>query len=265
MTETATSDIPTARRDFEEGLRQSRKELPGKLALTVVLAVVAPWVIKVTSFPAIVIWAVVVFFGIGAAADVISIVLSKRALRNIHLLETCAQPLGEAAPRSARILGENAPVALPSVAAGSVAQTVTDMMQAYSLDAVEHAALAFGIQLDFSVASVEQVERILATLHRSLSSGSTARALSRGPDHQTIDQMTKMYGGYVGEVLRCEAGGEWFFDEEITPGSRVIGLRKDGRRVWPPSKVSKRILEGEVDNVWVYINVVLKEKWRAIG
>jgi len=265
VTENSTPDVQPAQYDFEEALRLSRKELPGKLAVTIFLALIAPWVIKVTSLPAVVIWIVVAFFGVGAAADITSIVLSKRALRHIHFVQTCAQPPETTEPQSAAPQEKLASATLPSIELRSGSYTVTEMMEAYSLDAVDHAARTFGIHLDFSIASVEQVERILATLHLSLSRGIIARVFSRGPDQQTIDQMTKMYGGYVGEVLRREAGGEWFIDEEISPGGRVIGLRKNGWRVRPPSRVSRRILEGEMDNVWVYFNVILKEKWRLAG
>jgi hypothetical protein len=42
--------------------------------------------------------------------------------------------------------------------------TVNDMMEAYALDAVDHAKQAFGRDLDFSPASVQQVEEILRSL-----------------------------------------------------------------------------------------------------
>lgn len=140
--------------------------------------------------------------------------------------------------------------------------TVRDMMEAYALDAVDHARSALGIELDFSPGSVRLVERVLKTMHdETKPKGLLGKLFSKGPSPEQLDVFTKMYGGYVGEVLRREAGGEWFLDTEVMPGNRVIGLKKDDRRIWPPAKVGKRLMNGDEDNVWVYFQVILKEKW----
>ncbi len=135
--------------------------------------------------------------------------------------------------------------------------TVNEMMEAYAQDAVDHAKLAMGITLDFSVESVRSVETILSRLYEARPKGFVARLLRRGPSEEDIYMLAKMYGGYIGEVLRRHSGGEWFFDTEVVPGSTVIGLRKEDERVWPPAKVAKRLTDGPEDNVWVYIQVLL--------
>ena len=68
-----------------------------------------------------------------------------------------------------------------------------------------------------------------------------------------------MYGGYVGEVVRRAAGGEWDIDKEIVRGQDTLCLRKGNKRIWPASKVHKRLVNGPEDNVWHYTQVILKD------
>ncbi len=143
--------------------------------------------------------------------------------------------------------------------------TVNDMMEAYALDAVDHAKQAMGVTLDFSVESVRHVESILSTMYEARPKGLVAKLLRRSPSQQAVETFVKMYGGYVGEVLRRTAGGEWFFDTEIMPGSRVIGLRHGESKVWPPAKVFKRLTNGPEDNVWHYFQVITERDWRTSG
>lgn len=87
--------------------------------------------------------------------------------------------------------------------------TVADMMAAYAEDAVDHAKSAGGVTLDYSPASVEAVEAVLTKLHEALPKGFLARLFGRGPSPAEVATVSKMYGGYVGEVLRRARGGEW--------------------------------------------------------
>ena len=131
--------------------------------------------------------------------------------------------------------------------------TVADMMEAYSLDAVDHAA-SCGVTLDYSPESVQRVEEILTALADAL-------AVDR-PSDEDIWTMCKAYGGYVGEVLRRTGGGEWAFDVETEPGSKLICLRKGERCIWPPVKVYKRLMSGAEDNVWRYFQALVDEYWK---
>jgi hypothetical protein len=133
------------------------------------------------------------------------------------------------------------------------------MMAAYALDAVEHARTAFQRELDFSGDSVRHVEEILSAMHDAMPRGFLSRLFGRGPSQEDVWSFSKIYGGYIGEVLRRAGGGEWFLDEEILPGQRSLALRKGDRRLWPPFKVGKRLTNGAEDNVWHYFQVVAKE------
>ncbi len=135
--------------------------------------------------------------------------------------------------------------------------TVTDMMVAYAQDAVDHAQLSLGVVLDYSLGSVKSVEDILEKLHAALPRSFRGKLYGKGPTQQDIDKVCKMYGGYIGEVFRRAGGGEWFLDTEIVHGWNTIGLRKGDQRIWPVSKVQKRITNGSEDNVWAYCQVAI--------
>jgi hypothetical protein len=122
------------------------------------------------------------------------------------------------------------------------------MMVAYAQDAVEHARASSGVALDYSFGSLEDVENILEKLHRSL----PPEPSGERPTQKDIDTVSKMYGGYIGEVFRKVGGGEWQDD---------ASLRKGDLRIWPASKAYKRITNGSEDNVWVYSQVVMKD-WK---
>lgn len=139
--------------------------------------------------------------------------------------------------------------------------TITDMMVAYAQDAVDHAQSSSGVSLDYSLDSIRSVEEILEKLHAGLSRGFWAKLLGKGPTQQDVDQVSKMYGGYMGEVFRRAGGGEWMLDTEIVPGQNTLCLQNGDQRIWPVAKAHKRITNGSADDVWVYSQVVMK-RWK---
>jgi len=134
----------------------------------------------------------------------------------------------------------------------------TEIAEAYAQDAVDHAKAAFDVDLDFSHESVERVEALLAQLHDALPRGFVSRLFRRGPSDEEVETMAKMYGCYVGEVIRRTAGGVWILDPDT-----YLTLTKDDARVFPPMKVHKRLHNGPEDNVWAYFSVLLREHWPA--
>ncbi|MFM0649259.1 hypothetical protein PQR14_33490 [Paraburkholderia bryophila] len=89
--------------------------------------------------------------------------------------------------------------------------------EAYSLDAVDFSAKQFGIKLDWSDASIANVEKALAQM-----SSSYVNTSPRPTDEQVMS-FAKGYGSYVGEVYRRNHGGEWGM--VTVGGSRFPGLR----------------------------------------
>jgi hypothetical protein len=115
--------------------------------------------------------------------------------------------------------------------------------------------------LDYSPESIRNAEAVLEKLHAALPKGFLGRLLGKGPSPDDLDKMSKMYGGYVGEVIRQAGGGEWVFDTEIMRGQKVICLTKGDMKIWPPAKVYKRLTNGPEDNVWHYSQVIMKD-WK---
>ncbi len=148
------------------------------------------------------------------------------------------------------ISGEQSVIDMPST---------NDMMEAYAMDAVEHAKATMGIDLDYTPESVEKVEMILDRMHKTMPRGGLSRLLKGSIPPDIFEQACKMYGGYIGEVLRRHSGGEWRIDNETDPAYPVIGLWKDEHRIWPPVKVGKRLTNGPEDNVWHYFQLIQKE------
>jgi hypothetical protein len=136
--------------------------------------------------------------------------------------------------------------------------TVADMMAAYAEDAVEIARNQFGIDLDYSEASVQRIEGILETLYRQRPSGVIARLFRRGPSEEILHQHCNGWGGYIGEVMRRHWNGEWRDHSEIAPGF-IVTLRVGEADIYPPAKVRKRLTNGSEDDVWFYYQVLRQE------
>lgn len=137
--------------------------------------------------------------------------------------------------------------------------TVAKMMAAYALDAADHAA-QLGQELDFSEASLHDVEAVLGRLHGDLPRG-IGKMFKRGPDPAKIESIAKMYGGYIGEVMRFEWGeGEWIVPED-GPFARALCLAYGTDSVVsPPAKAFKRIVDGPQDNIWHYYQVFSQQR-----
>jgi hypothetical protein len=77
---------------------------------------------------------------------------------------------------------------------------VTEIAEAYALDAVDLASRNFGVILDWSENSVQQVEEMLGRLHDEMAHAQ--------PPPDVVQTFAKAFGSYVGEVLRRHHGGE---------------------------------------------------------
>jgi hypothetical protein len=122
-------------------------------------------------------------------------------------------------------------------------------MQALALEAVEFARKHFDTDLDFSEASLEAAEAILGQLYDSLP------MLDPRPSTGQVWQMSKMWGGYVGEVIRRRWGGEWMPEDPPQAGAFAT-LRIGAVEINPPARVYQRLTNGPPDNVWHYYQVL---------
>ncbi|HEV2961784.1 MAG TPA: hypothetical protein VG649_08185 [Candidatus Angelobacter sp.] len=134
--------------------------------------------------------------------------------------------------------------------------TVEAMVQAYSQAAVEMAR-EFKAALDFTENSVMEVETILAQFAQDLASGK--------PPADEMDEMCKLWGCYLGEVVRRRFGGDWAI--ETYPGKEfaTLTLNVGGNKLFPSMKIHRRLTEGERDNVWTFYKMVKAKLESAPG
>src|SRR5919108_5361589 len=79
-------------------------------------------------------------------------------------------------------------------------KSIDEMMRAHAEQAVA-TARAHRVSLDYSEASLEKLEEILAGLCREMPRSK--------PSGEQIEQACRIWGGYLGEVVRRRWGGEW--------------------------------------------------------
>ena len=116
---------------------------------------------------------------------------------------------------------------------------------AQSQAAIKTARLAFNESLDFSSESLEGVERIMNTLHKQHKEGPLSE--------EQLAELSKLWGLYVGEVIRRYYGGQW----AIADGSPDLAL--GGKNASPLAKVRKRIVDGPMDNLKYYFQSIMKQ------
>ena len=135
------------------------------------------------------------------------------------------------------------------------------MMQAYAEQAVA-AARALDIRLDYSEDSLQQVETILARLEEPLPGGAPGAAASAVPSGAETEDLCKVWGGYLGEVVRRRWGGEWVL--ENYPGGNVltVALSVPGGMVFPSMKIYRRLSQGAAENVWSFY-CMMRDRFRA--
>src|SRR5262249_44112181 len=127
------------------------------------------------------------------------------------------------------------------------------MMKAYSEDAID-LGNQMGNKLDYSEESLKHVEEILELYHQGIPKG-LKKLFTKGPSDEQIAQMSKVWGGYIGEVIKKHLGGEW----GLTSDNAITLLLSDGSEIYPPSKANKRILHGPEDNIWHYYFLIKRD------
>ena len=140
-------------------------------------------------------------------------------------------------------------------------QDLDSMMRAYAEQAVA-AAREYHIQLDYSEESLQQVETILARLQDSIPGGAPGTAASNAPSDADTEDLCKVWGGYLGEVVRRRWGGEWVL--ETYPGRNflTVALSVRGGKVFPSLKIYRRLSQGAAESVWSFY-CMMRDRFQA--
>ena len=138
------------------------------------------------------------------------------------------------------------------------------MMQSYAEQAVARAR-EYQIQLDYSEDSLQQVESILDRLHHPTAGGPISGSKpgpAAAPADVDTEELCKMWGGYLGEVVRRRWGGEWVL--ETYPGGNVLtmALSTPGGTVFPSMKIYRRLSQGAGENLWSFY-CMMRDRFRA--
>jgi len=134
------------------------------------------------------------------------------------------------------------------------------MMEEYAAAAAELAQRHFRQKLDFSSESIDALDEILVLVGES--------------PELDLDFEVKLWGSYLGEVVRRRYAGNW----EMTqypggPGSsdRPLGtggpvavpaVEVRGSRVFPLMKVHRRLTQGEEEDLRAFLTMVIERLGR---
>jgi len=141
-------------------------------------------------------------------------------------------------------------------------QEIAEMMQGYATQAVA-LAREFKITLDYSENSLQKVEGLLNQLHDELNQWSMGKSSPEPePTQQQVDEMARIWGAYLGEVVRRRFGGEWTIESYPGGDFLIVALNVGGSRLFPSMKVHKRLTEGASDNLWTFYQM-MREKLLA--
>ncbi len=109
-------------------------------------------------------------------------------------------------------------------------------------------AVKAGMKLDYSETSLQAVDAYVGQLHGFLNS----------PENTWTEKMkwgfALAYGGYVGEVVRRAAGGEWVAGTLVPDPKLAIGIVE----LTPVTKVLRRMNNGIEDHLPHYVESVLR-------
>lgn len=118
------------------------------------------------------------------------------------------------------------------------ASSVEQMVADYAEQAVARARAA-KVELDFSEASVARLEQLLA-----------------GGAPADVEEASKVWGAYFGEVVRRRWGGEWSIESYPGGNFATLTLTIAGSKLFPSIKVYRRLTQGTSEDLaGFYANV----------
>jgi hypothetical protein len=123
------------------------------------------------------------------------------------------------------------------------------VLVAQSQIAVQSAKLKWAESIDFTQDSLEAIERLLGKMHNHYKFA----APGQGPSEEQISNAAKIWGVYIGEVIRRHYGGQWSLGED-----GVLALSIGETQVFPIAKARKRIVDGPMENIRYYFSAMAK-------
>lgn len=119
---------------------------------------------------------------------------------------------------------------------------VTSQMQQFSAGAVTVARDKFGIRLNYGENSLRILDVLLQKAHEQYQQASR----SDNSANITIENIVRIWGSYLGEVIRRSLGGDWIAEK------KNVFLQLGSRRLDPLGQVRSRIVDGSFYNVHAF-------------
>ncbi len=116
------------------------------------------------------------------------------------------------------------------------------MMEGYAQAAAEFARSEFGQKLDFTSDSIDSLDDILVCVGES--------------PELDIDFEVRLWGSYLGEVLRRRYAGSWEMTQYPGGVAAVPAVDLRGSRLFPLMKVFRRLTEGEEEDLRTFFSMV---------
>lgn len=142
---------------------------------------------------------------------------------------------------------------------------VDSFMGGLAQQTVENVKRLFGIDLDYSIQSVESIEKIvLAKLHEEYRQGQLSE--------EALGTNMLSLGAYIGEVIKRAHGASWAAEKGLFDGPKVsidggsiYIVTKEGTQLNVCAWCHKRITNGLDDNVWAKFQISMQMKDVAPG
>jgi hypothetical protein len=116
------------------------------------------------------------------------------------------------------------------------------MMEGYAQAASDLARTDFGQRLDFTAESIDSLDDILIRVGES--------------PELDIDFEVRLWGAYLGEVLRRRYAGSWEMTQYPGGVAAVPAVDLRGSRLFPLMKVYRRLTEGEEEDLRTFFYMV---------
>jgi hypothetical protein len=120
-------------------------------------------------------------------------------------------------------------------------------------EAVSDAAKYDHITLDYSIASLKQVDEILGRVHENY---------LKNPASISVRGLAAEYGAYVGEVIRRNEGNAYWTRDSKVAGEKSYPLHWHAGESFPLAWCARRITDGDEDSIWIKYSILKDPQWK---
>jgi hypothetical protein len=123
--------------------------------------------------------------------------------------------------------------------------TLAEQMLTDALAAQKFTRKHFVTELDFTEQSVQELETQFDAVRYALRGGLT---------DDNINNLTKLWGAYLGETLKRLGGGEWTTIQ--TDSRERLAVQGRETTIFPHEKIHARLINGASENVWDFFQAM---------